>query len=126
MSLDAEVALDLGCERCARVYLAVLGRGGTSWLNQIMRDTGMARKSVKRHLNRLLAVKLVANDVFGYRIVREIDSAVPLGFLEILLPKDLLAKVRRLILKRPDLGFVDREEEFIREAIRLFLYNNRV
>jgi hypothetical protein len=125
LSLDDEVALDLGCERCARVYLAVLGRGGTSWLNQIVRDTGMAHKTVKRHLSRLLAVKLVANDVFGYRIFREIDSARPLGFLEILLPKDLLAKVRKLILKRPDLGFVDREEEFIREAIRRFLHNNR-
>ena len=81
---------------------------------------------MKRHLSRLLAVKLVANDVFGYRIVREIDSARPFGFLEILLPRDLLAKVRRLILKRPDLGFVDREEEFIREAIRRFLHNKRI
>ena len=125
MSLDAEVALDLGCERCAKVYLAILGRGGVSWVNQIMRDTGMARKSVKRHLNRLLAVKLVANDVFGYRVFREINSARAFGFLEVLLPRDLLAKVRRLVLKRPDLGFVDREEEFIREAIRLFLHNNR-
>jgi len=74
LSVDDEVALDLGCERCARVYLAILRRGGVSWLKQIMRDTGMRRKSVKRHLNRLLALKLVAGDVFGYRIVREIDS----------------------------------------------------
>ena len=124
MTVDDEVALDLGCERCARVYLAILGRGGTSWLNQIVRDTGMSRKTVKRHLNRLLAIKLVSNDVFGYRIFREIDSAQAFSFLEVSLPKDLLAKVRRLILKRPDLGFVDREEEFIREAIRLFLRNS--
>ena len=126
MSVDDEVALDLGCERCARVYLAIIGRGGTSWLNQIVRDTGMSHKTVKRHLNRLLAIKLVSNDVFGYRIFREIDSAQAFSFLEVSLPKDLLAKVRRLILKRPDLGFVDREEEFIREAIRLFLRSSRI
>ena len=125
MSLGAEVALDLGCKPCAKIYLAILSRGGVSWENQIMRDTGLSRKTVKRHLNRLLALKLVANDVFGYRIVREIDSARMFGFLEVLLPRDLLAKVRKLVLKRPDFGFVDREEEFIREAIRRFLHKNR-
>ena len=43
LSVDDEVVLDLGCKSCARVYLAILGRGGTSWLNQIIRDTRMAR-----------------------------------------------------------------------------------
>ena len=117
--------MDLGCKPCAKVYLAILGRGGVSWQNEIIRDTGLSRNTVKRHLDRLLALKLVAHDVVGYRIVREIDSARVFGFLEVLLPKGLLRKVRKLILKRPDLGFVDREEEFIREAIRRFLHSNR-
>lgn len=124
LALESEVALDVGCNYCARVYLAILGRGGTSWLNQIIRDTGMKRKTVKRHLSRLLALKLVTDSVIVYRIVREIDSARAFGFLEVMLPKDLLAKVRKLIMKRPDFGFVDREEEFIREAIRQFLHSN--
>ena len=118
--------MDLGCKPCAKVYLAILGRGGFSWQNEIIRDTRLSRNTVKRHLDRLLALKLVAHDVIGYRIVREIDSARVFGFLEVLLPKGLLAKVRKLILKRPDLGFVDREEEFIREAIRRFLHNKRI
>lgn len=122
--MESEVALDLGCEYCARVYLAILGRGGTSWLNQIIRDTGMKRKTVKRHLGRLLALKLVTNSVIVYSVTREIDSARAFGFLEVLLPKDLLGKVRKLVVKRPDFGFVDREEEFIREAIRQFLHSN--
>jgi len=75
LSVDDEVALDLGCERCARVYLAILGRGGTTWLNQIVRDTGMSRKSVKRHLKRLLFLRLVSHEAGClYRIVKEIDS----------------------------------------------------
>jgi len=75
LSVDDEVALDLGCERCARVYLAILRRGGTSWLNQIVRDTGMTRKSVKRHLKRLLFLRLVRHEVgCVYRIAKEIDS----------------------------------------------------
>ena len=116
--------MDLGCKPCAKVYLAILGRGGVSWQNEIIRDTRLSRNTVKRHLDRLLTLKLVAHDVIGYRVVREIDSARVFGFLEVLLPKDLLTKVRKLILKRPDLGFVDREEEFIREAIRRFLHRN--
>lgn len=74
--MESEVALDLGCKYCARVYLAIVGRGGTSWLNQIIRDTGMKRKTVKRHLGRLLTLKLVAPYAIpGYRIVKELDSA---------------------------------------------------
>jgi len=122
--VESEVALDLGCKYCARVYLAILGRGGTSWLEQIIRDTGMHRKTVKRHLGRLLALKLVTNSVIVYRIVREINSGKAFGFLELILPKDLLEKVRKLIMKRPDFGFVDREEEFVREAIHRFLHRS--
>ena len=121
LAVTSEVALDLGCKLCARVYLAILGRGGTSWLEQIIRDTGMQRKTVKRHLGRLLALKLVTDTVIVYRIVREIESAEAFGFMELILPKDLLQEVRKLITKRPDFGFVDREEEFVREAIRRFL-----
>ena len=124
LSVESEVALDLGCKYCARVYLAILGRGGTSWLNQIVRDTGMAHGTVKRHLSRLLALKLVTNIAVVYGVVREIESARFFGFLEVLLPKDLFEKVRRLVKKRPDLGFVDREEEFVREAIRRFLHRS--
>jgi len=122
--VESEVALDLGCKYCAQVYLAILSRGGTSWLEQIIRDTGMHRKTVKRHLSRLLALKLVTNSVIVYRIVREIDSGKAFGFLELFLPKDLLEKVRKLIMKRPDFGFVDREDEFVREAIRRFLHRS--
>ena len=124
LCVESEVALDLGCKYCARVYLAILGQGGTSWLEQIIRDTGMRRKTVKRHLSRLLALKLVTDTVIVYRIVREIDSAKAFGFLEVFLPKDLLERVRKLIMKRPDFGFVDREEEFVREAIRRFLHRS--
>lgn len=75
MGLDAEVALDLGCERCARVYLAIFRNDGVSWLEKIIRDAKMNRKTVKRHLNRLLALKLVKESVVPvYEIVREIDS----------------------------------------------------
>ena len=122
--MESEVALDLGCKYCARVCLAILGRGGMSWSNQIIRDTGMPRKTVKRHLGRLLALKLVSDTVIVYRIVREIGSAEAFGFLEVLLPKDLLEKVRKLIMRRPDFGFVDREDEFVREAIRRFLHRS--
>lgn len=71
--------MDLGCERCARVYLAVLKKRVT-WLEQIVRDTGMKRKTVKRHLDRLLALGLVAETVIpwhnipGYKIAKELDS----------------------------------------------------
>ena len=122
--MESEVALDLGCKYCARVYLAILGRGGMSWPNQIIRDTGMAHGTVKKHLSRLLTLKLVTNMGVVYGVVREIESARFFGFLEVLLPKDLFAKVRRLVKKRPDLGFVDREDEFVREAIRQFLHNS--
>ena len=75
MSVDDEVALDLGCERCAKIYLAIFRGDGVSWLEKIIRDTGMKRKTVMRHLNRLLTLKLVkANVVPLYEIVREIDS----------------------------------------------------
>jgi len=124
LAMESEVALNLGCQYCARVYLAIVGRGGTSWLEQIIRDTGMGRKTVKRHLGRLLALKVVTNIGVVYRVVREIESARFFGFLEVLLPKDLFEKVRRLVKKRPDLGFVDREEEFVREAIRRFLHRS--
>lgn len=67
--------MDLGCERCARVYLAIFRRGGVSWMNEILRDTGMRRKSVDRHLGRLLTLGLVADCVIpGYKIVKELDS----------------------------------------------------
>jgi hypothetical protein len=122
--MESEVALDLGCKYCARVYLAILMRGGMSWPNQIVRDTGMAHGTVKKHLDRLLALKLVTNMGVLYGVAREIESAKFFGFLEVLLPKELFAKVRRLVKKRPDLGFVDREEEFVREAIRRFLHNS--
>ena len=124
LSVESEVALDLGCKYCARVYLAILGRGGTSWSNQIVRDTGMAHGTVKRHLSRLLALKLVTNVGVVYGVAREIESTGFFGFLEVLLPKDLFEKVRRFVKERPDLGFVDREEEFVREAIRRFLHRS--
>jgi hypothetical protein len=65
----------------------------------------MGRKTVKRHLGRLLALKLVTDTVIVYRIVREIESAEAFGLLELFLPKDLLEKVRKLMMKRPDFGF---------------------
>jgi len=47
--VESDVALDLGCKYCARVYLAILGRGGTSWLEQIIRDTGMRKLAKTRY-----------------------------------------------------------------------------
>jgi len=44
LDVESEFALNSGCEYCARVYLAILCRGGTSWLKQIVQDTGMRRK----------------------------------------------------------------------------------
>ena len=73
--MESEVALDLGCKYCARVYLAIWARGGTSWLDQIMEDTRMRMKTVRRHLDRLLALKLVAEcTIPGYKIAKELDS----------------------------------------------------
>ena len=73
--MESEVALDLGCKFCARVYVAIWERGGTSWLEQIMKDTRMRVKTVKRHLDRLLALKLVANcTIPGYKIAEKLDS----------------------------------------------------
>jgi len=119
-SVESEVALDLGCKYCARVYLAILGRGGTSWLNQIVRDTGMAHGTVKKHLGRLLSLKLVTNIAVVYGVVREIDSAKAFGFLELFLPRDLLEKVRKLIMRRPDFGFVDREDQNLAASLSAF------
>ena len=65
-------AANLSCEYCARVYHAILNRGGVSWLNEIMRDTGIRRKRLKRHLEYLLVAKLIEHDVFGFRIPRMI------------------------------------------------------
>lgn len=61
MSLDSEVVLDLGCERCAHVYLAIFCRDGVSGMNEILGDTEMRRKTVKRHLGRLLTLGLAAD-----------------------------------------------------------------
>ena len=73
--MESEVALDLGCEYCARVYLAIWERGGASWLEQIMEDTSMRVKTVRRHLDRLLALKLVAEcTIPGYKIAKELES----------------------------------------------------
>jgi len=73
--MESEVALDLGCKYCARVYLAIWERRGTSWLDQIMEDTRMRMKTVRRHLDRLLALKLVAEcTIPGYKIAKELDS----------------------------------------------------
>ena len=67
--------MDLGCEYCARVYLAIWERGGASWLEQIMEDTSMRVKTVRRHLDRLLALKLVAEcTIPGYKIAKELES----------------------------------------------------
>ena len=75
LAVESEVALDLGCEHCARVYLAILGRGGTSWLHQIIEDTSMRVKTVRRLLDRLLALKLVVEcTIPGYKIAKELDS----------------------------------------------------
>ena len=52
MSVDNEVALDLGCERCARVYLAVFRNDDLSWLEKIIRDARTNRRAVKRHFSR--------------------------------------------------------------------------
>ena len=51
MSVDDEVALDLGCERCARVYLAIFRDNHVSWVEKIMRDARMSRRAVKRHFS---------------------------------------------------------------------------
>ena len=73
--MESEVALDLGCKYCARVYLAIWERGGTSWLEQIMKDTSMRMKTVRRLLDRLLALKLVVEcTIPGYKIAKELDS----------------------------------------------------
>ena len=73
--MESDIALDLGCKYCARVYLAIWERGGTSWLEQIMEDTRMKVKTVRRHLDRLLALKLVAEcTIPGYKIAKELDS----------------------------------------------------
>ena len=75
MSLDDEVALDLGCKRCARIYLAIFRNEGVSWMDKIIRDTKMRPKAVHRHLKRLLALKLVATEEATlYKIAKEIDS----------------------------------------------------
>jgi hypothetical protein len=75
IAVESEVALDLGCKYCARVYLAIWERGGTSWLEQIMEDTSMRVNTVRRHLDRLLALKLVAEcTIPGYKIAKELDS----------------------------------------------------
>ena len=51
LSVDDEVALDLGCERCARVYLAIFRSDGVSWLEKIIRDARMSRRAVKRRFS---------------------------------------------------------------------------
>ncbi len=51
MSVDDEVALDLGCERCARVYLAIFRDNHVSWVEKIMRYARMSRRAVKRHFS---------------------------------------------------------------------------
>jgi len=73
--MESEVALDLGCKYCARVYLAIWERGGMSWRDQIIEDTSMRVKSVRRHLGRLLALKLIVEcTIPGYKIAKELDS----------------------------------------------------
>jgi hypothetical protein len=42
---DDEVALDLSCERCARVYLAIFGNDRVSWLEKIIRNVERSRQS---------------------------------------------------------------------------------
>ena len=51
MSVDDEVALDLGCERCAKIYLAIFRNQGASWLEKIIRDARMSRRAVRRHFS---------------------------------------------------------------------------
>ncbi|MDH5783124.1 MAG: hypothetical protein OEZ35_05615 [Candidatus Bathyarchaeota archaeon] len=51
MSVDNEVALDLGCERCARVYLAVFRNSHVSWLEKTIRDAKMRHWAVKSHFS---------------------------------------------------------------------------
>ena len=43
------------------------------------------------------------------------------AFAEVPVSSDLLERVKMLIAERSELGFLD-SEEFIREALRLFLY----
>ena len=75
MSLEAEVTLDLGCKLCARIYLAVLRRDGSSCLDEVLRDTEMRPKTLERHLNRLLFLHLVEHTPnCMYRVVKELDS----------------------------------------------------
>lgn len=75
MSINDEVAVDLGCERCARIYLAIFRNQGVSWLEKIVVDTKMRHRAVRRHLKRLLVLKLVAAEPATlYKISREIDS----------------------------------------------------
>jgi len=63
-----KIAVDLNCKWCAKIYSAIQRRGGNSWFKQIMRDTGMRRSRLKRHLDYLLVAKLIEHDFFGYRI----------------------------------------------------------
>ena len=51
MSVDDEVALDLSCELCAKVYLAIFRNDGLNWLEKIMRDARMSRRAVRRHFS---------------------------------------------------------------------------
>ena len=56
LSVESEAALDLGCKYCARVYLAIFRRSGTSWLRQMIQDTRMRHETAKRHLGRSRAL----------------------------------------------------------------------
>ena len=51
MSVDNEVALDLGCERCATGLLVVFGNSHFSWLEKIIRDVKMRHWAVKSHFS---------------------------------------------------------------------------
>ena len=60
-----------GCERCGRVYLAILRNGGCGWLQEISRDARMSRVTVKRHLEHLLSLGLVVKDGNGIYWIRD-------------------------------------------------------
>ncbi len=70
MSLHDKNNADLSCKWCAKVYSAIQRRGGNSWFKQIMRDAGLRRSRLRRHLEYLLAAKLLEHDFSGYRIRR--------------------------------------------------------
>ena len=100
--------MDLGCERYARIYLAIFSNEGVSWLDKIIRDTKMRAKAVHRHLKRLLALKLVvAEEATLYKIAKEIDSVKKVRNCENI-DCEGCGKVYLALLRNGGVGWVNR------------------